>query len=163
MGKSAFIRSDVGIGEEALRSSRFDVNRPAGTRRFAGASPRFSSMLARAAAIAVVCFTSTSCTTTKLWQLTGPDPVAFRQDRMTEKELQDRGLTYRKDDESGMYYVDKTSGQRAADYAVRVFVTPACLAVDAVTLVPWLAYMAIAEFADSGDVIQSSGEKRTHK
>jgi len=63
-------------------------------------------MICRLTALACVGLFASSCATGKLWRLTDSGPVAISQSKVSEAEIREKGLSYRKDDEAGIYYVD---------------------------------------------------------
>ena len=76
----------------------------------------------------------TSCTTTYLWNETDPYVLVSQKD-ITEQELHARKLKYVRDDEFGVFFVQKKGLERYTDYAIRIVGTPVTVAVDTTTFV----------------------------
>ena len=76
----------------------------------------------------------TSCTTTYLWNETDPY-VLVSQKEITESELQARKVKYVRDDQFGVFFVQKKAFEKYTDYAIRIVGTPVTVAVDTTTLV----------------------------
>jgi len=86
--------------------------------------------------LGMILIMTTSCATQSLWKATDPSEyVSVRQDEVSESELQESGVHYRKDDSRGVYYVEKTSLRRLGDYTVRTFGTPATVIVDTAAVI----------------------------
>ena len=84
----------------------------------------------------MVTLLATSCATEALWQATDPaEYVSVPQSEVSEAELRERGVDYRKDDEHGLYYVEKSGLRRLGDYTIRFFATPATVVVDTATAI----------------------------
>jgi hypothetical protein len=82
--------------------------------------------------IGTVATWATACVTTSLWKATDPEEyVAIPQSEVSESELQESGLKYRKDDRQGLYYVEKSGLRRLGDYTIRFFATPVTVVLDA--------------------------------
>jgi hypothetical protein len=82
--------------------------------------------------ISTVATWATACVTTSLWKATDPEEyVSIQQKEVSESELQKSGLTYRKDDRHGVYYVEKSGLRRLGDYTIRFFATPVTVVLDA--------------------------------
>jgi len=80
----------------------------------------------------MVAMCAASCLTTRLWKATDPvEYVAVSQNKISESELQERKVSYRKDDERGLYYVEKTSLRRLGDYTLRALAAPVTVVLDA--------------------------------
>lgn len=68
---------------------------------------------------------------------------------MSEAELRERGVDYRKDDEHGVYYVEKTGLRRLGDYTIRFFLTPVAVVVDVAPAILVVGAVAGAFYLDS--------------
>jgi len=89
---------------------------------------------------------ATSCVTRSLWKATDPlEYVSVPQNEVSESELQERGVRYRKDDKRGLYYVEKTSLQRFGNYTIRMLATPATVVLDVAPVIVVIGAIAIAE------------------
>ena len=98
---------------------------------------------------------TSGCATQVLWQATNPDAIAaMPEDRVSEAELRERGVAYRKED--GLYYVGKTRSERFGDHALRFVFTPATVCLD---VAPVLALAAAQGFLD--DLAVKSGGRRS--
>lgn len=107
--------------------------------------------------LATMCaFALTSgCATQALWQATNPEAiVAVPESRVSEAELRESGVPYRKED--GLYYVGKTQSERFGDHALRFVFTPATVCLD---VAPVLALAAAQGFLD--DLSVKSGGQRS--
>jgi len=81
--------------------------------------------------LGMIAVLTTSCATKKLWEATDPEEyVSVSQSEVSESELRERGVDYRKDDEHGVYYVEKSSLRRLGDYSIRFFATPVTIVLD---------------------------------
>ncbi len=76
----------------------------------------------------------TSCTTTYLWNETDPY-VLVSQNEITESELRSRKVKYVRDDQFGVFFVEKKALEKYTDYAIRVVGTPVTVAVDTATTI----------------------------
>ena len=93
--------------------------------------------------VALVAGMTSSCATQKLWKATDPDArVSISESDVSEAELQERGVPYRKDPD-GTYLVGKSRSERLGDHALRAVFTPAAMCVDAV---PYLALISAQVF-----------------
>lgn len=76
---------------------------------------------------------TSACATKALWEATDPaEYVSVPQTDVSEAELRERGIDYRRDDTQGLYYVEKSNIRRLGDYSIRFFATPITVALDAV-------------------------------
>ena len=101
-----------------------------------GGRPGWNRVLCQLLAGGMVAAVTSSCTTMALWKATDPQEyVLVSQSEVSESELQDRGVDYRKNDEQGLYYVEKTNLRRLGDYGVRALVMPASVILDAATVI----------------------------
>lgn len=81
--------------------------------------------------VALLSVSAPGCATRALWQVTDPNRyVRIRADQVSETELTQRGLDYRKSDNGNAYFVQKTVLRRAADYSARAILTPLTAAFD---------------------------------
>ena len=72
-----------------------------------------------------------SCLTQKLWDVADPkEYVAVASDRVTEEELQAKGITYYRSKTHDIYFVKKSSVRRLGDYTIRTLGTPITLTMD---------------------------------
>jgi len=86
--------------------------------------------------LGMILILTASCATQSLWKATDPSEyLSVRQDEVSESELQERGVRYRKDNSRGVYYVEKTSLRRLGDYTVRAFGAPATVVLDTATAI----------------------------
>ena len=93
-------------------------------------------VLRRLSVLGMVALFASSCATRALWNATDPlEHVSVSQREVSEAELQARGVRYGKDDERGLYYVEKTKLQRLGDYSVRFFATPVTVVLDTATVI----------------------------
>jgi hypothetical protein len=101
--------------------------------------------------IGMVATWATACVTTSLWKATDPEEyVAIPQNEVSESELRDSGLKYRKDDRQGLYYVEKSGLRRLGDYTIRFFATPVTVVLDAAP--------AIVVIGGLDDLVKKPGE-----
>jgi hypothetical protein len=92
--------------------------------------------LRRLFALGMVVIMTTSCATSKLWEATDPEEyVSVPQSEVSEAELREKGVDYRKDDAHGVYYVEKSSLRRLGDYSIRFFAAPVTVVLDAATAI----------------------------
>jgi hypothetical protein len=77
-----------------------------------------------------------SCATTKLWEITDPHKyVEISRADIAEKELIDKKVQYYKDEQKGVYYVEKSGAEKLQGYVLRILATPITIAVDAATVI----------------------------
>lgn len=92
-----------------------------------------------------------SCTTTYLWNETDPYVLVSQKD-ITETELLARNLNYVRDDQFGVFFVQKQALEKYTDYAIRVVGTPVTVAVDAATTIVVVGGgFYLAAYSNSGD------------
>jgi hypothetical protein len=90
----------------------------------------------RAFAVGMVAVLTSSCATSALWRSTDPSEyVSVPQSEVSESELQESGVSYRKDDSAGVYYVEKTGLRRLGDYAIRGCATPVTVCLDVLPVI----------------------------
>lgn len=97
-------------------------------------------------------FLLASCTTTYLWNETDPY-VLVSQKEITESELKARKAKYVRDDQFGVFFVEKKELEKYTDYAIRIVGTPVTVAVDTATTIVVVGggfYLA-AHSSGSGD------------
>ena len=74
---------------------------------------------------------SSSCCTTALWDATDPnETIEVHPDEVTEEALIEDGFTFHQDETSGYFHIEKTAGEKARDYSLRVIGTPAAVCTD---------------------------------
>lgn len=84
----------------------------------------------------MVAILASSCVTRSLWRATDPQEyVSVPQSEVSESELQAPGVSYHKDDQQGVYYVEKTNLRRLGDYTIRALAAPATVVIDAGTVI----------------------------
>lgn len=92
--------------------------------------------------LGMVAVLTSSCATRALWRATDPlEYVAVPQDEVSESELQESGVSYRKDDEHGLYYVEKSSLRRLGDYSMRACATPVTVCLDVAPVISCILAM----------------------
>ena len=102
-------------------------------------------MMHKTGLIAVAFLIFTSCATKTLWENTDPDgyiKIGFAD--ITEQELIDKKVKYRKSEIFQAYFVEKNSMDRLKDYSLRILLTPATVVIDTgAIVVVAVAYVAI--------------------
>src|SRR6185503_6692851 len=89
--------------------------------------------------VGLVALLTTSCMTRALWKATNPsEEVLVRQTAVSESELQKKGVRYHRNDDNGMFVIEKSGLRRFGDYTIRVLAVPVTAAVDAA---PFLVYI----------------------
>ena len=102
--------------------------------------------LRQAFAVGMVAVLTSSCATRALWRATDPlEYVAVPQSEVSESELQKSGVDYRKDDEHGVYYVEKSSLRRLGDYTIRACATPVTVCLDVAPVITCIVTVAWLE------------------
>jgi len=82
--------------------------------------------------IFLVVIAVSSCATERLWENTNPkEYVRVDAPEFTEEVLQSKGIAYQRF-QDGTLYMEKSDLRKMGDYALRIFVTPATLVIDAV-------------------------------
>ena len=90
----------------------------------------------RILSISLLGFLLASCATSTLWDKTDPqEPIAVSQEDTSEKEIQETGREYRRDDANKLYYIEKSTLLKLRDYTFRALLTPITVAIDAVVVV----------------------------
>ncbi len=105
--------------------------------------------------LGMIAVLTTSCATKKLWEATDPEEyVSVPQSEVSEAELREQGVNYRKDDEHGVYYVEKSNFRRLGDYTIRFFATPVTVVLDAAPAIVVIGGVIALESLDTehGDV-----------
>jgi hypothetical protein len=101
-----------------------------------------------------------ACATTALWDATDPhEYIAIPQTEISETELQESGVAYRKDDERGLYYVEKSALRQFGDYTIRALAAPATVVLDAATAIVVIGVLAAPESVLEGLDRKSSGTR----
>lgn len=120
-------------------------------------SSGMAMMFGRILLAATISICVTSCVTKSLWNATDPEEyVAIPQTEVSEADLQETGVRYRKDDRLGLYYVEKSSLRRFGDYTIRFFVTPVTVFLDtAPAIVVVVGLVALDSLA-----VKSGGQTR---
>lgn len=94
------------------------------------------SIQIEAISIPLIGFLLASCATSTLWDKTDPqETIAISQEDISEKELQETGGEYQRDDANKLYYIEKSTLLKLRDYAFRALLTPITVAIDAVVVV----------------------------
>jgi hypothetical protein len=84
-----------------------------------------------------------SCCTTALWDATDPnETIEVPPDEMTAAALIEDGFIFHQDEVSGYFHIEKTPGEKAGDYALRVVGTPVAVGTD--VLLAGAVTMAVA-------------------
>ncbi len=82
--------------------------------------------------VVLLVFTVYGCATPALWKATNPNEyVAVSANDISEADLNSNSIAYHKDENSGVYYIEKDNLAKLKDYTIRVFATPITVAVDA--------------------------------
>ncbi|HSR88365.1 MAG TPA: hypothetical protein VLL07_05385 [Pontiella sp.] len=72
-----------------------------------------------------------SCCTTAFWDATDPnETIEISPDEMTEAALIEDGFIFHRDERSGYFHIEKTPGEKARDYGLRVVGTPVAVGTD---------------------------------
>lgn len=95
---------------------------------------------------------ASSCATPALWEATDPDEfVPVPQDEIDEADLKNEGVEYYRDEEEGVFYVEKGFPARFRDYALRIVLTPVTGAIDSALILALAGAVLAAGYSPEGD------------